>query len=111
MSSLRMSNLVFHLTTSIESDLIPCLDHPDYEYDHAHVCYGTRKPLCGRAQCVVRAQNPQPAPVIPIRRATTVVEVCIVGALLSLIRPEVSAAAAAAAIRISQNRHPWVRPH
>ena len=31
MSSLRMSNLVFHLTTSIESDLISCLDHP-----HSH---------------------------------------------------------------------------
>ena len=26
-----MSNLVFHLTTSIESDLISCLDHP-----HSH---------------------------------------------------------------------------
>ena len=27
----RVSNLVFHLTTSIESDLISCLDHP-----HSH---------------------------------------------------------------------------
>ena len=27
-----MSNLVFHLTTSIESDLISCLDHPDSHF-------------------------------------------------------------------------------
>ena len=32
MSSLRGSNLVFHLTISIESDLIPCLDHPDSHF-------------------------------------------------------------------------------
>ena len=32
MSSLRGSNLVFHLTTSIESDLIPCSDHPDSHF-------------------------------------------------------------------------------
>ena len=32
MSSVRGSNLVFHLTTSIQSDLIPCLDHPDSHF-------------------------------------------------------------------------------
>ena len=32
MSSLRGSNLVFHLITSIESDLIPCVDHPDSHF-------------------------------------------------------------------------------
>ena len=32
MSGLRVPNLVFHLTTSIESDLIPCLDHPDSHF-------------------------------------------------------------------------------
>ena len=32
MSILRGSNLVFHLTTSIESDLISCSDHPDSHF-------------------------------------------------------------------------------
>ena len=32
MSGLRVPNLVFHLTTSIKSDLIPCLDHPDSHF-------------------------------------------------------------------------------
>ena len=29
---LHRSNLVFHLTSSIESDLIPCLEHPDSHF-------------------------------------------------------------------------------
>ena len=49
MSCLRGSNLVFHLTTSVESDLISCSDHPDSHF--------SKPPPVGPAALLVKSSE------------------------------------------------------
>ena len=63
MSCLRGSNLVFHLTTSIESDLISCSDHPDSHFSKPPPVRRGRqsRPVCprtGRRQRTCSAARP-----------------------------------------------------